>query len=142
MRLTTIAAAALLAGSLALAGCGKKSGVEGKTGDEITAKSSNDDIGEAYLNELGRIATALESIDDEASAKKAAKEINAASEGLNAMKEELGDLDGLRAVQIFGSRLSEMTRTQQRISVAMSDLYSNHPEYAELVGDEIDRLND
>lgn len=138
----TFIAAALMAASLALTGCGQKSEVQGKTGEDITAKSSNEDIGEAYLNELDRIATALESIDDEASAKAAAKEINAATDGLEAMKEELGDLNGLRAVQIFGNRLSEMTQTQQRIAVAMSDLYTNHPEYAELVGDEIDRLND
>ena len=57
---------------LMLTGCGGKDDVQGKTGEDITAKSSADDIGEAYINEMTRIADALEGVDDEASAKAAA----------------------------------------------------------------------
>ena len=40
--------AAALAAALLLTGCGGKDDVQGKTGEDITAKSSADDIGEDF----------------------------------------------------------------------------------------------
>ncbi|MEZ5945406.1 MAG: hypothetical protein R3C13_11290 [Hyphomonas sp.] len=136
-------ASGALAGALLLSGCGKKAGeIEGVSGKDISAKSSVDDLSEAYVNEFDRIATALESIHDEASAKAAAKDIKKSADGLEAMTEVLdGKQNDLIAMQAFARKLPELSATQQRISKEMSRLYSENPELAELVGDEINRLS-
>lgn len=138
---TRLISAALLAGAVLLTGCGKKDGVQGKTGDEITAKSSNSDIGEAYVNELTRIAGALETVDDEASAEAAAKKIKVAVDGLNAMQDKLeGKIQGPQALQIFGGRYQELIQVQQRIAMSMMDIQQNNPDLMETISEEMDKL--
>ncbi|MEZ5967540.1 MAG: hypothetical protein R3C00_00540 [Hyphomonas sp.] len=141
---TGLITSGLLAGALLLTGCGKKHDkIEGKTGADITAKSSASDIGEAYLNELTRIADALESVDDEASAKAAAESLKVSIDGLNSMKDELdGKMNGLQAMQVFGGRYAELAQVQARLGTAMVDIQTNHPELMEIIGDELDRLED
>lgn len=138
---TRIMTAALLAGAVLLAGCGGKDDVQGKTGDEITAKSSNSDIGDAYVNELTRIADALETVEDEASAEAAAKKIKTAVDGLNAMQDELeGKIDGPQALQIFGGRYQDLMQAQQRIAMSMMDIQQNNPDLMETISEEMDKL--
>ena len=133
--------AAGLAVALLLTGCGKKDDVHGKTGADITAKSSADDIGEAYINEMTRIADALESVEDEKSAKEAAKKLKVAVDGLNAMSEKLeGEISGPKAMQVFGGRYTELVEVQGRMATAMVNIQTNHPELMEIVSDEMERL--
>ena len=134
-------AAAGLATALLMTGCGKKDGIEGKTGADITAKSSADDIGEAYINEMTRIADALESVEDEKSAKAAAKKLKVAVDGLNTMSEELDDqLDGPKAMQVFGTRYPELMQVSMRMATEMQRIQTQHPELMEIVSEEVDRL--
>jgi len=139
---TGFIAAAGLATALLLTGCGKKDDVQGKTGADITAKSSADDIGEAYINELTRIANALDTVDDEASAKKAAGDIREAVEGLNAMSESIDteNMSPVKAMQIFGGRYTELIEVQGRLTTKMIDLQTEHPELMEIVSQEMEKL--
>lgn len=138
---TGFMAAAGLAAALLLTGCGNKEGVHGKTGAEITAKSSAKDIGEAYINEMTRIADALESVEDEQSAKAAARKLKVAVDGLNSMSESLeGEMSGPKAMQVFGGRYAELIEVQGRMASALIDIQTNHPELMDIVGEEIDRL--
>ena len=135
-------AAAGLAAALLVTGCGKKDNIEGKTGADITSKSSAKDIGEAYINELTRVADALETVQDEESAKKAAKDLKPAIDGLNAMGEELdGKLDGMKAMQVFGGRYAELVKVQMRLGTEVVRIQTDHPELMDIVGDELDRLD-
>lgn len=131
-------AAACLAGALSLAGCGKPGEVEGK---DISAKSSAEDIGAAYITEMTRIADALDTVKDEASAKAAAAKIRAASEGLEKMSDELeGDMDPAKAMRIFGGRYQELIQAQSRIATAMMRINTEHPELWDIVSAEMDSL--
>ncbi|HPE49388.1 MAG TPA: hypothetical protein PLR76_13370 [Hyphomonas sp.] len=139
---TGLITSGLLAGALLLTGCGKKHDkIEGKTGADITAKSSASDIGEAYINELTRVADALETVKDEDSAKTAAVQLKVAVDGLNAMQDELGGkMDSMRAMQIFGGHMQEFAEVQTRIATSIADIQTNHPELMETISDELDRL--
>lgn len=138
---TGILTAVGLAAALLLTGCGKKDGIEGKTGGDITSKSSAKDIGEAYINEMTRVADALESVDDEASAKAAAKKLKVAIDGLNQMQEELDDeLSGVKAMQVFGGRYTELVQVQTRMATAIVQIQTEHPELMNIVGDELEKL--
>ena len=139
---TGILTAAGFAAALVLTGCGGKDDVQGKTGADISAKSSGNEIGEAYLNELTRVADALETVKDEDSAKAAAKKLKVAVDGLNAMQEKLDGkkMDGMVAMQMFGGRYSEFAEVQSRIAQSIVDIQMNHPELMETVSDELDRL--
>ncbi len=130
--------AALLAGALAVSGCSKGEGVEGK---DITAKSSPKDVGTAYINEMTRIADALDTVTDEASARKAAAEIKVAADGLESMGEELeGDMDPIKAMQVFGGRYQELIEVQSRIAMSVTRLQQENPELFEIISDETDKL--
>ena len=138
---TGFVAATGLAAALMLAGCGGKDDVQGKTGADITSKSSAKDIGEAYINEMTRVADALESVDDEASAKAAAKKLKVAIDGLNQMQDELdGELSGVKAMQVFGGRYTELVQVQTRMATAIVQIQTNHPELMDIVGDELEKL--
>lgn len=133
--------AAGFAAALMLTGCGGKDDVQGKTGEDITAKSSASDIGEAYINEMTRIADALETVEDEASAKAAAKKISVAVEGLNQMSEELdGEISGVKGMQIFGGRYAELIEVQGRVATSMIRIQSDHPDLMDTLGEELDKL--
>ena len=134
--------AAGLAAALVLTACGNKDGIEGKTGADITAKSSANDIGEAYINEMTRIADALETVNDEASAKAAAKKLSVAIEGLNKMQEELdGEISGIKGMQIFGNRFAELAEVQGRVAASIVRIQSEHPELMDTLGEELDKLD-
>nr|WP_321361027.1 hypothetical protein [uncultured Hyphomonas sp.] len=133
--------AAGIAAALMLTGCGGKDDVQGITGDDITAQSSADDIGEAYINEMTRIANALDTVDDEASAKAAAKKIQRAIDGLNEMSDKLdGEISGVKGMQIFGSRSTDLLKVQGRIATSVMRIQSEHPELVETITAELDRL--
>ena len=133
--------AAGIAAALMLTGCGGKDDVQGKTGEDITAKSSAGDIGEAYINEMTRIADALETVDDEASAKSAAKKIKVAVDGLNQMSDKLdGEISGVKGMQIFGGRYTDLIEVQGRIATSMIRIQSGHPELMDTLSAEMDRL--
>lgn len=136
MKNATIAAA-MLGGMIALTGCGQGK-VEGK---DISASSSAGDIGDAYVAELTRIADALETVNDEASARTAASEIRVAADGLKNMEEELGgEVSGMKAMQIFGNNYEELVNAQMRMMTALTRLQSEHPELMDIIGEETDRL--
>lgn len=131
-------AGAIFGAMIALTGCGQGE-VEGK---DISASSSANDIGSAYIAEITRIADALETVDDEASARAAATEIRKATDGLKNMEEQLGgEVSGLKAMQIFGNNYEELANAQLRMMAAITQLQTEHPELMEIIGEETDRIN-
>lgn len=138
MKHTTVAAA-LFGAMILLAGCGQGK-VEGK---DISASSSAGNIGKAYVAEITRIADALETVNDEASARAAAAEIRIATDGLKNMEKQLGGkVSGLKAMQILGSNYEELVNSQLRMMTALTTLQAEHPELMEIISAETDRLSE
>ena len=133
---SALIAAFALAGVLAFTGCGQGS----RDGSDITSSSSPGAIGAAYVTEMTRIADALDTVTDEASARRAATEIRKAADGLENMQEQLGDISGMRAMQIFGSNYQELMTAQTRMMTSMVRIQSEHPELMEIVSEEMNRL--
>lgn len=132
-------AAALFGAMILLAGCGQGK-VEGK---DISASSSAGNIGKAYVAEITRIADALETVNDEASARAAAAEIRIATDGLKNMEKQLGGkVSGLKAMQILGSNYEELVNSQLRMMTALTTLQAEHPELMEIISAETDRLGE
>jgi len=108
----------------------------------IDAGSSNREIANAYLNEMETVVTALENVNDEASAEAAAKVLRDASERFDAMNAEMeGELDGARGMAIFGARQDEFIQMQTRMGMAMSRLAMSNPELMMSLQDEMQALN-
>lgn len=139
MKTKTLAAISLAA-AIALTGCGGPGPeVDGK---DITEKSSGNDVAAAYVNEMTRVADALESIEDEASARKAAAEIRAAGASMETMAAALegSGMSQMQAATALSRRGQDIAALQTRIMTQMMSLQAEKPELAALVGEEIDQL--
>jgi hypothetical protein len=131
-------AAVVLAGALALTGCGQGGAPEGK---DITRNSSAKDIGAAYLTEMTRIADALETVKDEQSARAAAVQISKAAAGLNKMGEAVNEnMDPLKAMQIFGDNYAQVAEVQGRMMTSLMRIQQEHPELMDIISSEMDKL--
>lgn len=135
-------AIALFAATLPLSGCGGEKGeIDGQT---ISRASSGKDMASAYVNEMSRVAEALEGVSDEASARAAVADIRTAALGMKNMVEALegSGMKQVEAATALSSRGQEIGALQMRIVARMNDLQQNHPELASIVGEEVDRLAD
>lgn len=132
-------AAATLGAAFAFTGCGQ-GGIDVR---DITGSSSGAQIGTAYLNELTKVAEALESVNDEASARAAAVRIRGAVEGIEAMGDELQDVESspIRAMQVFGSSGTDIVMMHARIMSSVVRIEENHPELMPIIGEEMEALN-
>lgn len=134
---TGIFAAAGLATALMLTGCGQDS----MKGKDITAESSVDEIGDAYVSEMIRISDALATVDDEKSAKKAAVTLKDAAEELNSMQEKLDtDAGSQKAMQVMASRAGELADVQTNIAKQIMRIQTEHPELMDTLGDELNEI--
>ncbi|KCZ56969.1 hypothetical protein HY29_07445 [Hyphomonas beringensis] len=134
---TGIFAAAGLATALMLTGCGQDS----MKGKDITAESSVDEIGDAYVSEMIRISDALATVDDEKSAKKAAVTLKDAVEELNSMQEKLDtDAGSQKAMQVMASRAGELADVQTNIAKQIMRIQTEHPELMDTLGDELNEI--
>lgn len=124
-----ILAGAILAGALMLTGC-SKGGV------------NSNDPGAVFSSEMTRVADALESVKDEASARKAAAEISQAAEQLEKVREKFndGNLGGIQAMRTLQKHGKELMTTQARIMSATLKLQEQHPELMEILSTELDKI--
>jgi len=104
-----------------------------------TVEAQSAEIGQAYLEQLNVIADALDTIDDEASARAAATEIGEANVEMEAIADSmqgLSDNEMLAMVQSIAPQLQEI---QARIAATMQRLSAN-PEYFSIIGDELSNM--
>jgi hypothetical protein len=109
---------------LALAGCGS------------SEKSAND-VGQTYVTTLDRVADALESVKDEASAKKAASEIAKANDVMQSMVDEINSMSQTEQVMMVQKNAAKMAEAETRISQAMQKIVSDNPQLLDVIGSEI-----
>ena len=137
--------AAIAAGALALTGCG--GGKDGSDGDaketksDVTAKSPANKIADAYIGEMTKIADALETVNDEESARAAASVIQKAGLKLEAMQDELeGEMSDRKWATIVMSRQQEWAQLQTRLGMSMGRIGMTQPELMQIISEEMDKL--
>lgn len=136
---SALLAAAALAGAFTVTGCGQGN----VDGADINRSSSGAEIGTAYLNELTKIADAIETVQDERTARAAAAQIRQAADGIEAMGDALdgAEMSPLRAMQMFGNRGADIMMLHGRIMSSVVRIQEQHPELMGIIGEEMDRLN-
>ena len=111
------------------------------TPEVAAAQSPEDQIADAYLREMTKIADAFESVTDEASAEQAGQVIRSAKTTMDAMTEALeADLSGPKLVQILGPRQTEFLQVQTRLSVSMTQLGLNNPDLMQTLNAELEGM--
>ncbi len=124
--------AVLLSCTLALAACGGGGGV---------AVTPEQKIAKVYVSEMENMASAIEAVHDEASAKKAASAIRAASVKFEAMAEKYdGKLGGVAASAALSGHQSELMAVQSRIAMGMSKLAMSDPALLKIVSEEMNNM--
>lgn len=120
---------AVVAATIILSACG-----QGLTGGS--------DVGAVYAAEMTRVADALDSVKDEASARKASVEIAQAAASLQKLQGEFdGQMSGLKAMQVLQKHGKEITVAQTRIMGSMLRLQSEYPELMDIVSSDLDDLD-
>lgn len=128
----------LVGATLALSGCGNKSDTEVKTKPSIKksmAITPAQKTTKAYITEMDKIATALETVTDKKSAKKAAaqiREINVEMDALSKKYNRQGTQIGMASVMM--SHQQEFMAIQSRMSAVMLKLSAN-PALMETISD-------
>jgi hypothetical protein len=104
-----------------------------------TAEAQSAEIGQAYIEQLNVIADALDTIDDEASAREAAVEIGAANMELEEIADSMQGLSDNEMLAMVQSIAPQLTEIQGRIATTMQRLSAN-PEYFSIIGDELSNM--
>ncbi|MEM7568865.1 MAG: hypothetical protein AAF337_03625 [Pseudomonadota bacterium] len=128
----TLMACVAVAG-LTLASCGD----DGPVG----ASSSAKEIADTYMTELESVASAIESVKSEDDVEAAALAIKAAAKNLEGLTEELdGEISGIKAMRILGSRAGDFMEVQQRIGASLTKLSQENPEMMERISEAMEAL--
>ncbi len=122
--------------SLALVACGGKTSSDGAAskGLESAEKAKNvDQAVEVYSVHLNKIADAIESIESESDADKAAKIIAEATGEFEILADKFSGANKMQMAMALAKQANEVGQPQMRIAVAVQDLASNNPEYLERI---------
>ncbi len=135
--LTAIAGAALMLG-----GCsGEKSDASGSS--SVSGKKvKSEKVVDVYVAQMGNIADALETVDDEASAKKAAQAITKASKELKALSATVENMSDMQKGMMFASRAQDFVAVQTRLATAMQKIAVENPAYMEMLQAEMQKMPD
>ncbi len=146
--------AAIAASSLAISACGPSGEDDVFAGSplENSADTRSDQdappttgakAADVYVAEMSRIADAIESVDDDASAEQAAEVIAGAVMRLNtrmaAMEENMSISD---AMAFVGSRREQIVEVTTRLSTSVTELQTEHPELTEKIAEVLEGLDD
>ena len=126
--------------SLALVSCGgdgesaKKDAESGKVIQAEKAKTADQAV-EVYAVHLNRIADAVEAIESENDADKAAKVIAEATGEFEILVEKFQGANQMQLAMAFAKQAGELGQPQVRIATAVQKLASENPEYLERIED-------
>lgn len=114
---------------------------------EIKDKKSlnkNARIANDYLQGMDKVATALDNVNDEASAKKAAEIMAEIGEEFDELAEELDGAGASRQramAAIMVSRATELAAVQQRLAGNMMRIQTQHPELMPVISNAMNEMN-
>jgi len=119
--------------AVVLAGCGGEKSVK-------ASDAKGGEVADVYLAQITNIADAVEAVDDEKSARAAAKAIAKAAREMEALSEAVEDMTPARRAMVFASRAQDFMEPQMRLATSMQKLAIDHPEYLEIIQDEMDKM--
>jgi hypothetical protein len=131
-----------LALALGLAGCGGG----GQNAAEAPQPGSDSPTGGGggfagvYVSSLNRIAAALENVNDEASAREAAREIADVNLDLQAVTSETDGMSDAAKGMAFAARAQDLAQVQMRIAVAVQRINSTNIGLYSIISDEMGRM--
>jgi hypothetical protein len=137
MRIQLLAAVA--AASVALTACGSE---KAESGSKVVdaSKAKGGEVADVYVASLNNIAIAVENVNDEVSAKKAAEAIAAAVRDLEATSEAVQNMNSAKRAMVFASRAQDFVEPQMRISTAIQKISAENPEYLEMIQAELQKM--
>ena len=99
------------------------------------------DVMGRYVEALNDIAGAIETVNDEASAREAAHTIAGVNVELDELAEIVDAMDPATRAGMFQTRGMEFIQAQQRMSMALQGMMA-HPEYFQIINDEMKKMPD
>ncbi len=111
--------------ALGLTGCGQKTAeTEGAT---VSAPKSEKKMAKVYLEQMADWVEAVESVTDQASAKKAAVKIAAVKANMDKLSEGAEGMNSFKGAQAFGKLGPEYQQLQARMATAMQRIAMTDP---------------
>jgi len=103
------------------------------------AKSPGQKAADTYVKGMERIATAMEGITDEASARGAAEVVAAVTKDLEKFSADVEAMSEAEQAALFAPHAKDIQAVQTRIAAAMGKLMGN-PEWLQIVTDELGKI--
>ncbi len=126
----------MAASALALSACG------GENGGGI-ALTQEQKIANTYISEMEGVASAIEAVHDEKSAKQAAATIQEMKTTFEAMSVKYeGKMDSAAGAMAFTAKQQELVAVQSRIGMSMSKLAMSNPALMKIISDEMQDMPD
>lgn len=103
------------------------------------AKTASD-AADIYAIHMSRIADALEAIESEADAQKAAHIIAEASKEFEILTGKFNDDKKVQLAGAFAMRANDLTQAQMRIGMAMQKIAVENPDYLQTISDAMQEM--
>jgi predicted porin len=94
----------------------------------------------AYTADVTRIADAVATVNDEASAHAAAATIAANNTELAALIKQIDAMSDTDKASAAMANMQELVAAQQKIAIAMSNMAMNNPAQMQIVADELGKM--
>ena len=135
--------------TLGLTACGK-SGSSSETGEgspssEVLYAKDADNASEAmdvYVSQMDRIASAMESVEDEASAKTAAEVIQSATKELDLLSKKFDSMSDTQKTAWAMTHAQKLQQVQMRIGLALQKISAQNPEQMQMLSQAMSDLPD
>lgn len=134
--------ATILLAATVLAACGDKTAEGPAPASAQTARPAAVTVSpmKAYTAGVTRIADAIGTIKDEATAKSAAATIAAANADLAAEVKRIDAMNDADRAAAAMTNMQELVAAQQKIAIAMSNMAMNNPALMRIVADELGKM--
>lgn len=93
-----------------------------------------------YTDHIGRIADALEQVEDEESAADAAKVIRAATTEMEVLSQKVENMSQMERARLAMNFDEEFVQNQSRFAIAMAEIASRDEQHLQMVADALDDM--
>lgn len=124
MKIRHFATLVLMAGSLALAGCGDSGGTQAET----------------FVDEMNRIADAVEQVNSEEDARGVAHLIADAQKNMEEASKSLEGMSEAKKAMALAAHAQDMQKAQMRLATAMSKLATRDQDALRIISDEMGKM--
>lgn len=95
-----------------------------------------------YTDGMDDIADAISSVDNEASARRAAQTIAGVARDMEALQERFENMSDAEMTAMAMSNASAIASSGMRVATEMNRLQTQHPDLLQIISDEMDKIPD